>query len=192
MPYFLRTEHPSVLRNLNFITEIDIDNENNVFATFINPSANPYKRNWISQTVVLHHGFTIKDATDFIKHVNQAVSEETGLYIDCVSIRENIIDTVMEKVYANISECLQTKAELSLDDIYTHLETVFGDITPTRNTYMGISMTLNSLSEADKIALCVAGIYQPNIPTTINEFEEKYNRKIEHLRIKVKEKNESL
>ena len=35
MPHFLRTERPFVLRNLNFITEIDIDDENNVFATFI-------------------------------------------------------------------------------------------------------------------------------------------------------------
>ena len=184
MPHFLLNERPFVLRNLNFITEIGINNENNVFATFIKPD-----RDWISEIVVLHPGFTIKDASDFIEHLDQAVSEETGLCIDCVSISRKIIDTVEEKVYANISECLQTKAELRLDDIYMHLETAFVDIIETRNTYTHISKALNLLGEADKIELSVDRYsgYRPNIPTTIKDFEKMYNnRKIEDVRIKVK------
>lgn len=195
MPDFLRIKKPFVLQNLNFITEIDIDTENNVLATFIKPSEEPSQRNWISRKVVLHPGFTGKDAADFIEHLNQAVSEETGLYIDCVSISEKMYLAVAEKVYANISECLQTKAELRLDDIYTHLETAFVDITPTRTTYTHISSELNRLGEADKIELSVDRYsgYRSNIPTTIKDFEKMYiNKKIEDLRIKVKEKNESL
>ena len=195
MPHFLRTGRPFVLRNLNFITEIEIDTENNVLATFINPSAQPSQRNWISRPVVLHAGFTKTEATDFIEHLNQAVSEETGLYIDCVSISEKMYVAVAEKVYANILECLQTKAELRLDDIYTHLETAFVDITPTRTTYTQISTALNRLGEADKIELSVDRYHgsERNIPTTIKEFEEVYKKgKIEDVRIKVKKESESL
>ncbi len=183
MPHFLRTEKPFGLRNLDFITEIDIDDENNVFATFIQPD-----KDWISEIVVLHRGFTIKDARDFIEHLHQAVTEETGLYIDCVSISEKIYGAVTEKVYANISECLQTKAELRIDDIYMHLETAFVDITPTWNTYRHISTALNSLCEADKIELYVAGYrrYRLNVPIPMGDFQNLYNRKIEDVRIKVK------